>query len=125
MSTNFLSDLPLIDPAHLLVLTAGDPALQALVMDDFLDSARIILAELKADDGASYRAFVCHTLNAWGYPAKDRSGRLDPIEEPHLGRLMEKIAGPARPAAERLDFAHPAPAAAPVPNTESTSTQES
>ena len=55
---------------------------------------------------------------------EDRSGRLDPIEEPHLGRLMEKIAGPARPATERLDFARPAPAAAPVPNTESTSTQE-
>ena len=35
------------------------------------------------------------TLNAWGYPAKDRSGRLDPIEEPHLGRLMER--SPARP----------------------------
>ena len=85
----------------------------------------VTLAELKADDGASYRAFVCHTLNAWGYPAKDRSGRLDSIEEPHLGRLMEKIAGPARPATERLDFARPAPAAAPVPNTESTSTQES
>jgi hypothetical protein len=81
----------------------------------------VTLAELKADDGASYRAFVCHTLNAWGYPAKDRSGRLDPIEEPHLGRLMEKIAGPARPATERLDFARPAPAAIP----ESTSTQES
>ena len=72
----------------------------------------VTLAELKADDGASYRAFVCHTLNAWGYPAKDRSGRLDPIEEPHLGRLMEKIAGPARPATDRLDFARPA--AAPV-----------
>ena len=40
----------------------------------------VTLAELKADDGASYRAFVCHTLNAWGSPAKDRSGRLDPIE---------------------------------------------
>ena len=85
----------------------------------------VTLAELKADDGVGYRAFVCHTLNAWGYPAKDRSGRLDPIEEPHLGRLMEKIAGSARPATERLDFARPAPAAAPAPNTESTSTQES
>jgi len=85
----------------------------------------VTLAEIKAEDGSIYRAFVCHTLNAWGYPAKDRSGRLDPIEAPHLGRLMEQIAGPPRPAAERLDFAHPAPAAAPVPNTESTSTQES
>jgi hypothetical protein len=69
----------------------------------------VTLAELKADDGTAYRAFVCHTLNPWGYPAKDRSGRLDQIEEPHLGRLMTKIAGPARPALERLDFARPAP----------------
>lgn len=57
----------------------------------------VTLAELKADDGTAYRAFVCHTLNPWGYPAKDRSGRVDQIEEPHLGRLMAKIAGPARP----------------------------
>jgi len=53
----------------------------------------ITLAELKSDDGVPYRAFVCHTLNQWNYPAKDRSGRLDVIEEPHLGRLMDKIAG--------------------------------
>ena len=64
---------------------------------------------LKAEDGSAYRAFVCHTVNPWGYPAKDRSGRLDPIEEPHLGRLMAKITGPARPAVERLDFARPTP----------------
>lgn len=67
----------------------------------------ITLAEVKADDGSSYRVFVCHTLNQWGYPAKDRSGRLDAIEEPDLGRLMRKIAGPARPANERLEFARP------------------
>ncbi len=78
----------------------------------------ITLAEVKADDGSSYRAFVCHTLNQWGYPAKDRSGRLSAIEEPHLGRLMQKIAGPGRPAAERLDFARPpAVVAAPAPDT--------
>ena len=81
----------------------------------------ITLAEVKADDGSLYRAFVCQTLNQWGYPAKDRSGRLDAIEEPDLGRLMRKIAGPARPASERLDFARPNAASTP----ESTSTQES
>ncbi len=58
--------------------------------------------------GQPYRAFVCHTLNPWGYPAKDRSGRLDAVEEPHLDRLMDKIRGPARPAAERLAFGLPA-----------------
>lgn len=67
----------------------------------------ITLAEVKGDDGSSYRAFVCHTLNQWGYPAKDRSGRLDAIEEPDLGRLMRKIAGPARPAIDRLEFTRP------------------
>ncbi|MDH5528170.1 MAG: hypothetical protein OEY97_12780, partial [Nitrospirota bacterium] len=65
-------------------------------------------AELKDDDGATYRAFVCQTLNPWGYPAKDRSGRLDLIEEPNLQKLMEKIQSPGRPAPERLDFSRPA-----------------
>jgi hypothetical protein len=68
----------------------------------------VTMTEIAADDGTAYRAFVCHTLNPWGYPAKDRSGRLDLIEEPHLGRLMQKIAGSARPALERLDFTRPA-----------------
>jgi hypothetical protein len=68
----------------------------------------VTMTEIAADDGTAYRAFVCHTLNPWGVPAKDRSGRLDLIEEPHLGRLMRKIAGSARPALERLDFTRPA-----------------
>jgi hypothetical protein len=81
----------------------------------------VTLTELKGDDGSSYRAFVCHTLNNWGYPAKDRSGRLDAIEEPDLGRLMEKIAGPAKPAPERLDFARPASSVAPLPEASTSS----
>jgi hypothetical protein len=36
-------------------------------------------------------AFICHLLNNWGYPAKDRSGTLNLIEEPNLVKLMEKI----------------------------------
>jgi hypothetical protein len=67
----------------------------------------ITMAELKADDETPYRAFVCHTLNPFGFPAKDRSGRLDMVEEPHLGRLMGKIAGAAKPAAERLTYVRP------------------
>jgi hypothetical protein len=39
------------------------------------------------------RAFVC-TPNPWGYPAGDRSGRLEQIEEPHLGRLITKLTRP-------------------------------
>jgi hypothetical protein len=67
----------------------------------------ITMAELKPDDGVPYRAFICQTLNPHGFPAKDRSGRLEAVEEPHLGRLMEKIAGAAKPAAERLTYARP------------------
>jgi len=81
----------------------------------------VTLTELKGDDGSSYRAFVCHTLNNWGYPAKDRSGRLDAIEEPNLGRLMQKIAGPAKPAPERLDFARPASSVATSPEANASS----
>lgn len=74
----------------------------------------ITMAELATDDGVSYRAFVCHTLNPHGFPAKDRSGRLDMVEEPHLGRLMEKIAGAARPATERLTYSRPQPIETPL-----------
>jgi AAA domain len=64
----------------------------------------ITLADIQPPEGPSYRAFICHTLNDWGYPAKDRSGRLDPTEPPHLGQLMAKIQGPVTPVAERLNF---------------------
>ena len=70
----------------------------------------IAMAELKDEDGNPFRAFINHTLNQWGYPAKDRSGRLDAIEEPHLGRLMAKIKSPAVPAPQRLQFNNPTPA---------------
>ncbi len=42
-------------------------------------------------DGVPTRAFVCTSPNQWGYPAKDRSGRLQQIEQPHLGKLLEKL----------------------------------
>ena len=53
----------------------------------------VTLAEIKAEDGTSYRAFVTHTVNPYGFPAKDRSGRLDLLEPPHLGALIAKCAG--------------------------------
>ncbi len=40
--------------------------------------------------GKLTRAFIC-TANPWGYPAKDRSGRLEQIEEPNLGKLIAKL----------------------------------
>jgi AAA domain len=45
-------------------------------------------------DGVPVRAFVCASPNPWGYPAKDRAGRLEQIEKPHLGELVAKLVGP-------------------------------
>lgn len=52
--------------------------------------------ELQTEDGTKYRGLVCTSPNPWAYPAKDRSGRLDQIEEPHLGKLFAKIKGGKR-----------------------------
>lgn len=57
----------------------------------------ITMAEIGDGGGSAdstYRAFINHTINPYGFPAKDRSGRLVMIEEPHLGKLMEKIKSP-------------------------------
>jgi hypothetical protein len=42
-------------------------------------------------DGVIARALVCTQPNQWGYPAKDRSGRLEQFEEPHLGKWLAKL----------------------------------
>jgi hypothetical protein len=52
-------------------------------------------------DGKPTRAFVCTAPNCWNYPAKDRAGRLEQIERPHLGELIEKLTG----LGERKPFA--------------------
>ncbi len=46
-------------------------------------------------EGQMVRAFVTSADNEWGYPAKDRSGRLAPIEKPHLGDLIIKLTSDA------------------------------
>jgi hypothetical protein len=51
----------------------------------------ITLQWLDFGDGKPVRAFVCTQPNPWGLPAKDRSGRLGQIEEPHLGKLLTKL----------------------------------
>jgi hypothetical protein len=51
----------------------------------------ITMIPTKNDSGKLERKFVCHTLNANGYPAKDRGGRLAEIEDAHLGKLLNKI----------------------------------
>ncbi len=72
-----------------------DGAKTGLELPGIVDEV-ISMVELKDDEGAPYRAFICQTLNPFGFPAKDRSGRLDMIEEPDLGRLMDKIRNAAR-----------------------------
>ncbi len=47
----------------------------------------------KNEHGQLERKFVCQTLNRGGFPAKDRSGRLDEIEDADLGKLLKKIKG--------------------------------
>jgi AAA domain len=37
------------------------------------------------------RGFVCTNQNSWNYPAKDRSGKLDQVEAPDLGKLLSKL----------------------------------
>jgi hypothetical protein len=44
-------------------------------------------------DKKPMRAFVCTSPNPWNFPAKDRAGRLEQIEEPHLGKLINKLVG--------------------------------
>ena len=62
----------------------------------------ITMALIRPEEGPPYRAFVTDPANEWGFPAKDRSGRLDPMEKPHLGDLFAKLndtAGASRAAA--------------------------
>ena len=66
----------------------------------------ITMAVLTGDHG-QYRAFVCQPLNEWGYPAKDRSGRLDTLEEPHLGKLIDKMNNGSPLTDNDLTFVYP------------------
>lgn len=49
------------------------------------------LADVMCSDGVERKALVTKKKNDWDFPAKDRSGSLDPLEPPHLGNLMNKI----------------------------------
>jgi hypothetical protein len=51
----------------------------------------ISMVSMKDETGKLVRKFVCHTLNSGGFPAKDRSGKLDETEDAHLGKLLRKI----------------------------------
>ena len=51
----------------------------------------VTIQNFRAEDGTQYRALCCQQQNPWGYPAKDRSGRLELLEAPDLGALIHKI----------------------------------
>lgn len=91
--------------SHVMQIEGSKTALEAPGITDQV----ISMVQMQPEEGNPYRAFVCHAVNPWGYPAKDRSGRLDLIEEPHLGRLMAKIRTSPKPASERLNFHTPTP----------------
>jgi hypothetical protein len=55
----------------------------------------ITMAWVDFGDRKPVRAFVCGE-NIFGYPAKDRSGRLEQFEPPNLGALLEKLTGPGQ-----------------------------
>jgi len=64
----------------------------------------VTLAILKADDGTPYRGFVTRADNPYDYPSKDRSGRLEAIEKPHLGKLIAKCLGQNTPAPQNASI---------------------
>ena len=87
-----------------------DGAKTGLELPGIVDEV-LTMTELADAANQLHRVFVCQTLNPWNYPAKDRSGRLDLVEEAHLGRLIAKIGEPGRSPLERLTFSRPAPVA--------------
>jgi hypothetical protein len=62
------------------------------IVDEF-----IVMEFLDFGDHKPTRGFVCTAPNPWGYPAKDRSGKLDQTEPPHLGKLIAKILNREKP----------------------------
>lgn len=51
----------------------------------------VTIQSFTTPEGVSYRGLVCQQMNPWGYPAKDRSGRLDLVEAPDLNAMIQKI----------------------------------
>ena len=79
----------------------------------------LTLTSLPDEQGELRRVFVCQTQNPWGYPAKDRSGRLEMLEPPNLGRLIDKIHRPLPLDARPLVIDPPSiPAPAVPPQTD-------
>jgi hypothetical protein len=58
------------------------------VVDEVLS---MVTMEDPEQPGTKHRVFVTNQGNQWGYPAKDRSGRLDAIERADLQYVIDKI----------------------------------
>jgi hypothetical protein len=56
------------------------------IVDEF-----IIMEFIEFGDNKPVRSFICSQPNRWGFPSKDRSGKLEQVEEPHLGKLLAKL----------------------------------
>jgi hypothetical protein len=54
----------------------------------------VTLAWIDFGDGKPAQVFVCNSPNPWQFPGKDRSGKLDQLEPPDLGKLIRKILPP-------------------------------
>ena len=53
----------------------------------------ILTMAIVEDDDGPFRALISDLNNDWGYPAKDRSGRLEALEPPNLTEVLAKIKG--------------------------------
>lgn len=62
----------------------------AVELPGILDEV-ISMIPIKNESGSLERKFICRTLNVGGFPAKDRSGKLDETEDANLGELLAKI----------------------------------
>jgi hypothetical protein len=62
------------------------------IVDEVITLA-VIPVKQKDDTTKPERVFVCTSPNPGGYPAKDRSGRLEGIEQPLWGNLFKKMQG--------------------------------
>jgi energy-coupling factor transporter ATP-binding protein EcfA2 len=51
----------------------------------------IVMDWIDFGDHKPVRAFIRTQPNRWGYPAKDRSGRLEQVEPPDLQKLLAKL----------------------------------
>jgi hypothetical protein len=77
-----------------------------------------------ADGKPPQRGFVCTSPNPWQYPAKDRSGKLEMIEPPDLGALIQKVVPPrANHSAAAIHQHTIQPKEGDAPNSTSTATK--